>query len=42
MRLENFMARKPIIIGCDNAAVELKNVVIGVLKEEGILLKTSG
>ena len=26
---------KPIVIGCDNAAVELKNVLIGVLKEEG-------
>jgi ribose 5-phosphate isomerase B len=29
------MAAKPIVIGCDNAAVELKNVLIGVLKEEG-------
>lgn len=29
------MALKPIVIGCDNAAVELKNVLIDVLKEEG-------
>lgn len=29
------MARKPIVIGCDNAAVELKNALIGVLEEEG-------
>ena len=29
------MSMKPIVIGCDNAAVELKNVLIGVLKEEG-------
>jgi ribose 5-phosphate isomerase B len=28
------MSSKPIVIGCDNAAVELKKVLIGVLKEE--------
>ena len=36
------MARKPIIIGCDNAAVELKNVVIGTMKEEGIPFEDVG
>lgn len=36
------MARKSIIIGCDNAAVELKNVVIGTLKEEGIPFEDVG
>lgn len=30
------MEHKPIVIGCDNAAVELKNILIGVLKDEGI------
>jgi ribose 5-phosphate isomerase B len=36
------MVRKPIIIGCDNAAVELKNVVIGTLKEECIPFEDVG
>jgi ribose 5-phosphate isomerase B len=36
------MARKPIVIGCDNAAVELKNVVIGILKEEGVPFEDVG
>ena len=30
------MAHKPIIIGCDNAAVELKHVITSLLDEEGI------
>lgn len=30
------MDTKPIVIGCDNAAVGLKNTLIEVLKEEGI------
>jgi ribose 5-phosphate isomerase B len=34
--------RKPIIIGCDNAAVDLKNVVIGVLKEQQIPFEDFG
>jgi ribose 5-phosphate isomerase B len=36
------MAGKPIVIGCDNAAVELKNVLIGVLKEEGRAFENVG
>jgi ribose 5-phosphate isomerase B len=36
------MARKPIIIGCDNAAVELKNVVIDTMKKEGIPFEDVG
>jgi hypothetical protein len=34
--------RKPLIIGCDNAAVDLKNVVIGVLKEQQIPFEDVG
>ena len=29
------MEQKAIVIGCDNAAVELKNILIGVLMDEG-------
>jgi len=36
------MALKPIVIGCDNAAVELKNMVLGVLKEEGRTFENVG
>jgi ribose 5-phosphate isomerase B len=36
------MALKPIVIGCDNAAVELKNIVLGVLKEEGRTFENVG
>ena len=30
------MGHKPIIIGCDNAGVDLKNMIKGVLDAEGI------
>ncbi len=36
------MGSKPIIIGCDNAAVELKRVIIGLLDEEGIPYEDMG
>jgi len=36
------MALKSIVIGCDNAAVELKNILIGVLKEEGRTFENVG
>jgi ribose 5-phosphate isomerase B len=36
------MPSKPIVIGCDNAAVELKNVLIGLLKEEGLAFEDVG
>lgn len=36
------MAKKEIVIGCDNAAVELKNVLIGLLKEEGYKFENVG
>jgi ribose 5-phosphate isomerase B len=36
------MTRKPIVIGCDNAAVQLKEALIGVLKEEGYSFEDVG
>ncbi|MCI1965040.1 MAG: ribose 5-phosphate isomerase B [Oscillospiraceae bacterium] len=36
------MDRKKIIIGCDNAAVDLKNVIIKHLKEKGYLVENVG
>lgn len=36
------MVKKEIVIGCDNAAVELKNVLIGLLKEEGYQFENVG
>jgi len=36
------MAQKPIIIGCDNAAVGLKNAIKTVLDEQGIAYEDVG
>ncbi|MCB2202816.1 ribose 5-phosphate isomerase B [bacterium] len=36
------MEHKPIVIGCDNAAVELKNTLIEVLKDEGVEFEDIG
>ncbi len=33
---------KPIVIGCDNAAVELKNILIDVLKKMDISYEDVG
>ncbi len=36
------MAEKHYVIGCDNAAVELKKVLIGVLEEQGLAYEDVG
>ena len=31
-----------IVVGCDNAAVELKNTLIACLKEQGVTVEDEG
>ena len=36
------MRGKPIVIGCDNAAVSLKNSIVEFLRDKGIIVEDVG